>query len=230
MIFTELQKKHIKNLLDLVWKVFKEFNGKDCSEEGIEEFKNFIEYECVLERFYKGELKFYGAIDNDNLIGVIATKNINHICLLFIDKNYHKKGIGKKLFKMVEDVCKTKNIIKITVNSSPYSVSFYKKIGFTVKNKEKTINGIRFIPMEYLINNISLKLFTYLKAKEKNCNIMLKDNYENNEKNLKEIKNIINIVQKVKKYLNLYILNEKKLNEKNLLKLLDYLIIISKDN
>ena len=37
----------------------------------------------------------------------------------------------------------------ITLNSSPYGVPFYRAIGFVPTDEEKTVNGIRFTPMEY---------------------------------------------------------------------------------
>jgi hypothetical protein len=37
----------------------------------------------------------------------------------------------------------------ITVNSAPYGLCFYKKLGFVPTEEEKTINGIRFTPMIY---------------------------------------------------------------------------------
>ena len=39
----------------------------------------------------------------------------------------------------------------ITLNSSPYGVPFYKAVGFVPTDEEKTVNGIRFTPMEYRI-------------------------------------------------------------------------------
>lgn len=38
----------------------------------------------------------------------------------------------------------------ITLNSSPYGLPFYKVIGFMPTDEEKTVNGIRFTPMEYV--------------------------------------------------------------------------------
>ena len=37
----------------------------------------------------------------------------------------------------------------ITLNSSPYGLLFYKAIGFMPTDEEKTVNGIRFTPMQY---------------------------------------------------------------------------------
>ncbi|WP_334310100.1 GNAT family N-acetyltransferase [Clostridioides difficile] len=30
-------------------------------------------------------------------MGVLAIRNLNHICMLFVDKNYHKHGVAKKI-------------------------------------------------------------------------------------------------------------------------------------
>ncbi len=37
----------------------------------------------------------------------------------------------------------------ITLNSSPYGLLFYRAIGFVPTDEEKTVNGIRFTPMQY---------------------------------------------------------------------------------
>ena len=74
-----------------------------------------------------------------------------HICMLFVDKEYHKKGIGKKLVEIAINICKSCNneLKTVTVNSSPYAVEFYHKIGFKDIENEKIEDGIRFTPMSY---------------------------------------------------------------------------------
>jgi hypothetical protein len=42
-----LERNDIRNAIDLVWTVFKEFEAPDYSEEGIEEFRKFISYDCI---------------------------------------------------------------------------------------------------------------------------------------------------------------------------------------
>lgn len=153
MEIMKLQKNDIKNALDLVWTVFEEFEAPDYSKQGIEEFRKFISYNSIIEKFDKGELEFWGCIDNSDLIGVIATRGISHICMLFVNKEYHRRGIARSLFKTVEDRCKSQNTIsKITVNSSPYAIEVYHRLGFFDTDKEQTVGGIRFTPMAYLLN------------------------------------------------------------------------------
>jgi GNAT superfamily N-acetyltransferase len=148
----KLKRSDLKNALDLVWTVFLEFEAPDYSPEGIEEFKKFISYDSMMIQFEKEELCFWGCIINQELTGVIATRGTSHICLLFVNKEYHRQGIGKRLFFTVIEDCKRKSNGKtITVHSSPYAVEVYHRLGFVDLDQEKTVNGLRFTPMSYSI-------------------------------------------------------------------------------
>jgi len=68
---------------------------------------------------------------------------------LAADKKYQKQGIGKSLFKIVIQKA-TKD--EVTVNSSPFAVDIYKKLGFECIDHEQLVDGIRFVPMLYRIN------------------------------------------------------------------------------
>lgn len=152
MEIIKLEKNYIRNALELVWTVFQEFEAPDYSKQGIEEFRKFISYNSIIEKFDKGEMCFWGCVDNDNLTGVIARRGVNHICMLFVNKEYHRQGIARSLFEIVEKVCKSQNNInKITVNSSPYAIEIYHRLGFLDTDKEQTVDGIRFTPMAYLL-------------------------------------------------------------------------------
>lgn len=151
MEIIKLSEKHIKSALSLVWEVFDEFESPDYEHEGIEEFKKFIEYNSIMEMYEKGQIKFWGSLDKDKLTGIIAMLNENHISLLFVRKEYHKKGIAKELVNTIKDLCKSQNYKSITVNSSPYAADAYHHLGFEYTDNEKILNGIRFIPMIYYI-------------------------------------------------------------------------------
>ena len=70
-----------------------------------------------------------------------------------VKKDYHRRGIARRLFQTVEEICKSQNnISKITVNSSPYAIEVYHRLGFVDTDKELTVNGIRFTPMSYSLN------------------------------------------------------------------------------
>ena len=46
------------------------------------------------------------------------------------------------------------DLAEITVNSSPYAVLIYERLGFVVQNEEMVKNGIRFIPMKRVIPDL----------------------------------------------------------------------------
>lgn len=119
---------------------FLEYEAPDYSEEGIEEFKKSIS-----DMNWVNAREFYGAFNKNQLLGVIATKDISHIALFFIDGKYQKQGIGRKLYNKVELL---NNKGYFTVNSSPYAHEIYKHLGFIDTDVEQCINGLRFYPMK----------------------------------------------------------------------------------
>ncbi len=152
MGIVQLQKEEIREALDLVWTVFQEFDAPDYSEQGIKEFQKFIFYHSIIEQFKDGKVSFWGWKEDDELAGVIGTKGKNHINMLFVKKEYHRQGIARRLFNAVEEACKSMNgISEITVNSTPYAVAVYNRLGFIETDNEQLVNGIRFTPMSYLI-------------------------------------------------------------------------------
>lgn len=137
VLIRKLDNEDQQKVLSLVWKVFLEYEAPDYTQEGIEEF-----YKSIHDENYLSMLSIYGAFSNEELVGVIATRNNGkHIALFFVDGKYHHQGIGKQLFQTVRTD-------KMTVNSSPYAVSVYCKLGFEAANTEQVVNGLRFTPME----------------------------------------------------------------------------------
>lgn len=143
MRIEEISEKDREKALELVLSVFMQYEAPDYSEQGIQTFKDFIHNQESIDT-----LKIYCAYIDNEIAGVIATRNNgNHIALFFVDGKYHRQGIGRKLF---EYILQRSTGEKITVNSSPYAVEVYKKLGFKPDSGEQIIDGIRFIPMAYM--------------------------------------------------------------------------------
>ncbi len=131
-----------RGALDLVWHVFLKFEAPDYCDQGIETFQDFLNNEEAISG-----LTMFGAFENEVLIGVIATRNEgSHIALFFVSEKYQRLGIGKKLF---EEAAKDTFSERITVNSSPYAVQIYHRLGFTDTETEQLRDGIRFTPMAF---------------------------------------------------------------------------------
>lgn len=141
--------KDIEEAFELVKDVFMEFDAPDYSQEGVNEFINkIIENKEFINKFKTGEQIMIGAFHNNKIIVVLAISTRNHISLVFVDKKYHRMGIATKLVNEIASRLKSKNIDKIKLNSSPYAIQFYEKIGFIATDIEQIKIGIRYVPME----------------------------------------------------------------------------------
>lgn len=143
MEIRELTQIEKKDALSLVWNVFLKFEAPDYTAEGVQTFHDFIRNEEVTNR-----LTMYGAFKKGLLVGVVATRSAgNHISLFFVHSEFHRQGIGTHLFK---EVVKRSASNKITVNSSPYAVEVYHRLGFVNTDTEQQTDGMRYTPMEYI--------------------------------------------------------------------------------
>lgn len=127
--------------LNLAWNVFLKFEANEYGEEGTQNFRRFIESDEA-----KQYLVIYGAYKQDILVGMMAIRLPNHIALFFVKEEYHHQGVGKALF---QEFCKRMPSDEITVNSSPYAVTIYEKLGFHKISEELVKDGIHFTPMKY---------------------------------------------------------------------------------
>ena len=146
--FREIKDGEESRACHLVMESFNEFVAPGYSEEGVTEFSKYLNPQFMQWRLANNHFVLV-ALDKDVLIGIIEVRNDNHISLLFVKKAYHKRGISKKVLEMTITKCRQYNANNaiIEVNSSPFAVPVYEKMGFVKTNTEQIINGIRFIPM-----------------------------------------------------------------------------------
>lgn len=162
----QMKIEELAEVLDLVKKVFDKFEAPDYSKEGAESFYKFANYQNI-KNMLNENLRILVAKDDEKIVGMIGFRDFSHISLLFVDEAYHGQGIARNLIKRMKFYCKVNNrsLSTITVNSSPYAVGFYHKIGFEDTDIEKTVDGIRFTPMKMDIYNFKNYTETHLKMK-----------------------------------------------------------------
>ena len=140
VLIREIGRGETEDALALVWRVFQEYEAPDYTKKGVEEF-----YKSIHDENYLAQLCWYGAFIQEKLVGILATRSRGtHIALFFVEGKYHRQGIGKKLFGAVRDA---NHFCGMTVNSSPYAVPVYHKLGFRDTDAEQVVNGLRFTPM-----------------------------------------------------------------------------------
>lgn len=142
MEIREIKGEEIETARELIWETFKECESHSYPEEGIDTFHEFITSEEEMEK-----LEFFGAFEDDELLGVLATRgDREHIASFFVEVEHQGRGIGRQLF---EYLLENSSSPYITVNSSVNAEPVYRKFGFTNTGSRQMSDGITFIPMEY---------------------------------------------------------------------------------
>lgn len=136
-----LSEEEKPSALALIWEVFLKFEAPEYSSEGTEFFRSILD-----DKEYISEREFIGAFDGEKLVGVISMGRSPHINFFFVREEYHRRGIGRRLF---ETAVKSRPEKYITVNASPYAVPVYRRLGFVPTDKMQETKGIKFLPMEY---------------------------------------------------------------------------------
>ena len=135
-----LKTAEMPEALALVERVFMAFEAPEYSEEGIKTFLTFIRDANAVSA-----LTFYGAFEEGLVRGVLATRGNSHIALFFVDAAHQNRGIGHALFSAAWNACRADGM---TVNSSPYAVDIYRRLGFESVSGEQVRDGIRYTPMQ----------------------------------------------------------------------------------
>jgi predicted GNAT family N-acyltransferase len=133
----------------LIKNVFDEFVAVGYSDAGNNFFYDWIDSKKIAERQQIQNNVLVARLDS-KIIGMIEIRNGNTISLLFVDKNFHGKGIAKTLFDCALKKCiKHKpELNRFYVHASPYSVPIYKRLGFSETDTMQEQNGITYLPME----------------------------------------------------------------------------------
>lgn len=149
MQICRLYEKNLDVALELVWRVFEQFVKEQFEEQGARTFEYFIRRDNMEEMMRSGEMVFFGAYEASRLVGVIAMRDGFHVSLLFVDGEYQRHGVARRLFRRAAAHCMDQNpmLRHITVNASPNGVPAYAAMGFYPLSAEQVKEGMRFTPM-----------------------------------------------------------------------------------
>ena len=163
-----LKEEELESALSLVLGVFEREIKPSYTEEGVQEFLKFINYDFMRGAYTRGEIIFWGAF-TDELIGTVAVRPDGHICLFFVKNEYQGLGIGKALFQMMYNYCVEElHVKKITVNAAPQSVAKYIHMGMRQIGNMEERNGIRSVPMEMYASPTLVKPVQFQEKKDRN--------------------------------------------------------------
>ena len=149
-----IEKSEWEEAMAMVYRTFLEFDAHMFTQEGIDNFREFISDTALKHMFENGNFQVIGAYDGRKLIGIIALRENRHISLLFVEKDYHRLGVGRKLVQELSDYAYNKlHETLLTVNASPYATEFYHRLGFLDISPSVSTDGIIFTPMKYILGD-----------------------------------------------------------------------------
>ena len=138
----EIPKEETEEALSLVWRVFQEYEAPGCAEEGIDEF-----YKASMRMGICPGFAGMGRLFRKNWPGLLRQGTRGRISHSFLSRdNITDGGLENGCFRLSG---RRTVLIKMTVNSSPYAVPIYRRLGFRDTGAEQVVNGLRFTPMVY---------------------------------------------------------------------------------
>ncbi|HWR61700.1 MAG TPA: GNAT family N-acetyltransferase [Clostridia bacterium] len=155
LIYKPIEKGQEQLVSDMVWEVFMEFEAPDYSDEGLNTFRAFIAPERLQNEMENKGYKIFCCFDGEMPVGVIGLRSLSHVSLLFVKSSYHKRGIARKLMELAigEIIRARPGASELTVNSSPYAVEIYRRLGFFPTDRMLKMDGIIFMPMKKYISD-----------------------------------------------------------------------------
>lgn len=134
--------------MKMIWRTFLEYDGKDYTQEGIQNFFDFITDSDLYAAFLRGEYQLMVALYRGEIIGAGSIRNGNHLSLLFVEGAYHRMGVGSTiLLRLCDYLQKEVGERYMSLKAAPYAVDFYRKQGFRMVRPEEEHAGIRVTDM-----------------------------------------------------------------------------------
>ena len=149
-----MQPADAEQVSELVCAGFDAFIAPDYDAEGVAAFRRYADPAAFRERSASGSHFVMVAAVGGRIAGITEIRDCNHVALLFVGQDFHRRGIARELFdRALRQARSTRpDVERVTMNSSRYGVKAYEKLGFRQTGPERSVNGIVFVPMAMLLD------------------------------------------------------------------------------
>ncbi len=129
-------------------RVFDQTVAPGCTTEGITEFHRYTDAHTWAARQGAGHITLLAEVEG-RPVGLIEVREAHHISLLFVDQPWQRQGIGRQLLDRALAHARRQRpgLRQLAVNAAPSAVTAYECLGFQRSEPERTVDGIRFVPM-----------------------------------------------------------------------------------
>jgi GNAT superfamily N-acetyltransferase len=115
---------------------------------GAEAFVLALQPEGIERHIASPEIDYHVGMLGDVLAGVVAVRRRTHLFHLFVDASFQKRGHAMTLWMHAKATCGwPSEAMPTTVNSTPFAMPFYERLGFRATGPRVETNGIAFVPM-----------------------------------------------------------------------------------
>ena len=144
-----MQPADAEQVSELICASFDQFIAPEYDAEGIAAFRRYTQPDAIRARSESGSHFVMVAEAGGRVAGITEFRDCNHVALLFVGRQFHRRGIARGLFdRALRQARATRpDLERVTTNSTRYGVEAYEKLGFRQTGPERSVNGILFVPL-----------------------------------------------------------------------------------
>jgi ribosomal protein S18 acetylase RimI-like enzyme len=139
----------------LILTLFNEFVAPGYSKEARKTFRRQTRRQSRCKELRPGEMRMV-AMSGGELVGVIGVRDVSHVHWLWVRKDWHCRGVARSLMAhVIAAVCEQRpDVVSITLNSSPYAIPCYLRLGFQISGDKVDQKGIICTPMQLRLKQL----------------------------------------------------------------------------
>jgi GNAT superfamily N-acetyltransferase len=130
---------------NIIVRCLREVNRNEYTEGQIERLCNAFSPAKLDKRF--SDRKSFVAVMNDSIVGTATIKH-NELGSVFVDPDFHRRGVGRILVDFIESLARRDGITLLKANSSLTAVNFYQQLGYEILGERCEPDGEVTIEIE----------------------------------------------------------------------------------
>jgi GNAT superfamily N-acetyltransferase len=133
----------VGQVVHMIHSTMREAWGNVYSPDLVKQFCFKYTPESMIERMR--EIDYWVAeVGDGSVVGVIGLKG-NQLRTFFVELQYQGKGVGRKLYDMLEATASERGLEKLVLEGSPWGQPIYKAFGFKqVGSRVKRRSGVNY--------------------------------------------------------------------------------------